>query len=412
MNTMQLSSLKQLMLYLLLGVFLFAEPLSAQSIKSKQQGHKACSAALVQVHRDNLHGYMDSKGTVVIPAKFRRIADFSEGLAAAADGASHTQDAGNHELWGYIDATGAWIISPSFYEAGPFHSGLATVRDAFTGKAGVINKKGEFIVPPQYDLIGSFSEGVALVGVGEDQLIFGILDNKGKIILDPLLRLNEKYWHDKDLKFSDGLVPAMMAGKWGYVDKKGTFVIPAKYDDAGPFSEGFAFVAMNKRVGIINTKGKLIGVPTYDYYVKQTSNSFNIFSDSDNMRKYRFSGGVSPVCMNGLWGVVNTRGSYVVKPTCVAINLYSDGLALFKNNTGKRGYFDTAGKVVLAIEDTLTVGDFSQGVMVFSDYTKKPPVRGIMDRKGGRLMLDSVGEVDQYGNLRWMVGSKFECAAP
>lgn len=412
MNTMQIPSLKRLMFYLLLGVFLCAEPLPAQSIKSKHQGHKACLAALVQVHRDNLHGYMDSKGTVAIPAKFRRIADFKEGLAAAAEGTFHTQGVGDHELWGYIDSTGAWVISPSFFEAGPFNNGLATVRDTVTGKAGVINKKGAFIVPPQYDLICSFSEGVALVGVGEDKLLFGILNNKGEITLDPQLHLNERYWHDKDLKFSDGLLPAMMGGKWGYVNKKGIFVIPAKYDDAGPFSEGFAFVAMNKRVGIINTKGKMIGVPTYDYYVKRTSNAFNIFADTDNMRKYRFSGGVSPVCMNGLWGVVNTRGAYVVKPSCVAMNLYSDGLALFKDNTGKRGYYDTAGKVVLTIEDALTVGDFSQGMMIFSDYTKKPPFRGIMDRKGGRQMLDTVGEVDQFGNFRWTVGSKFECAEP
>lgn len=52
--------------------------------------------------------------------------------------------------------------------------------------------------------------------------------------------------------------------KTGFKDKKGNLVIPAEWDFAGLFTEGFAPVNRNGKWGYINTQGQLIIPLTYD----------------------------------------------------------------------------------------------------------------------------------------------------
>lgn len=44
-------------------------------------------------------------------------------------------------------------------------------------------------------------------------------------------------------------------GKWGFIDKDGNLVIPAKYDECRSFSEGYAIVKENGSVYFIDKKG-------------------------------------------------------------------------------------------------------------------------------------------------------------
>lgn len=53
-------------------------------------------------------------------------------------------------------------ISPQYEDAQLFSDGLAAVKK--DGKWGYINEDGETVIPFEYDVVGSFSEGLALVG--------------------------------------------------------------------------------------------------------------------------------------------------------------------------------------------------------------------------------------------------------
>ena len=55
-------------------------------------------------------------------------------------------------------------------------------------------------------------------------------------------------------------------GKWGFLDTKGEEVIPAKYDQATPFSDGRAFVLKNEKILIIDKKGETIKSMSLDKY--------------------------------------------------------------------------------------------------------------------------------------------------
>lgn len=61
-------------------------------------------------------GYINEKGQVVVPAKFDKAQDFSEGLAAVAFNvgrkSKHRFERPRH--WGYIDRDGKSAITPQF----------------------------------------------------------------------------------------------------------------------------------------------------------------------------------------------------------------------------------------------------------------------------------------------------------
>ena len=79
---------------------------------------------------------------------------FSNGLAPALDGKSRK--------WGYINKKGAWVIEPQFSKAKSFSEGLAPVWKDF--KWGFIDVYGNFAIPLQFRIAEPFSDGYAYVG--------------------------------------------------------------------------------------------------------------------------------------------------------------------------------------------------------------------------------------------------------
>ena len=87
-------------------------------------------------------------------------------------------------------------------------------------KMGYINKQGRVIIKPQFDnasgpldLIGRFSEGLAVVSIGEKR---GFINKLGKIVIKP------KFTYAED--FSNGLARVHVGQKRGYINKSGRYV--------------------------------------------------------------------------------------------------------------------------------------------------------------------------------------------
>jgi len=55
-------------------------------------------------------------------------------------------------------------------------------------------------------------------------------------------------WLEDAQPFADGLAPAKLNGRWGYLDRNGNFAIPPRFLAAAPFSEGLAATAVAKKV--------------------------------------------------------------------------------------------------------------------------------------------------------------------
>ena len=82
------------------------------------------------------YGYCDEKCNIVIPAQYKGVGNFFNGLAKAKN---------DEDLWGYIDKTGKFVIDPMFsIEPGAFYNNYALVTDK-SGKRFFIDQTGKFI---------------------------------------------------------------------------------------------------------------------------------------------------------------------------------------------------------------------------------------------------------------------------
>ena len=112
--------------------------------------------------RKSKWGYLNTKGEVVIPPKYFRASDFSEGFAAVL----------TEKGWGYIDTTGKLVIKGNYAAADLFSEGLAAVyigdNLAVGERNAFINKKGEVVIGCDLFNPQPFKEGVSKYWTGYD----------------------------------------------------------------------------------------------------------------------------------------------------------------------------------------------------------------------------------------------------
>ncbi len=90
--------------------------------------------------KDNLYGFINKKGKMVIAAKFRDAAiGFSEGFAGVY----------YQGRWGFIDKTGKFIVEPKYDDVAGFSDGLGSVE--LNGKSGFVDRTGRVVIPLIYD---------------------------------------------------------------------------------------------------------------------------------------------------------------------------------------------------------------------------------------------------------------------
>ena len=89
------------------------------------------------------------------------IEPFREGLAVA--------NLKNARLSNLIDTSGKVVATlPILSYPGPFQNGLAPIKSPFWSTYGFIRRDGHFVVPPLFDAVSGFVDGVAIVQIGTE----------------------------------------------------------------------------------------------------------------------------------------------------------------------------------------------------------------------------------------------------
>ena len=194
----------------------------------------------------------------------------------------------DNSKYGFRDKRGIVVISPQFSNTSStgWHEGMRSVAIGtfLEGKWGFINKTGEWVIPPTYDVSpGDFHEGLAAVKVDNK---WGYIDKKGTIIIKPQLMDNVGW-------FSEGLAAVKIDKKWGYIDTKGNLIIKPQFINAYNFSNGLAAVAKNNKMGFIDKKGNIIITPQFDYVEP-------------------FIKGIARVKVDNVWRFINKSGNVIV----------------------------------------------------------------------------------------------------
>ena len=162
-------------------------------------------------------------GEIAIPAQYRRAWVFAEGLAAVQ----------KNGMIGFLDHKGNTVIDFQFpYHGNPlsefvFSDGHCVVADTL-GKCGVIDKKGNWLIKPEYDNISACKEYaiVSKAGVRMQVSYDGTVMNS--FVLDDIKRLTytvkERYENRKgeieylDKKIDTGLFSYRVGGRCGLMD--------------------------------------------------------------------------------------------------------------------------------------------------------------------------------------------------
>lgn len=210
---------------------------------------------------------VDALGRRAIARGFANGLPFSEGLAATVEIGS--------AKWGYVDVRGGAAIAARFDEAHPFSEGRAVVRlgkehrlidrkgtfvggpfgstatcsrlvsegmvpFVLKGKVGFLTGNGEVAIKPKYHSAYGFYEGRGYVSVpkkngGGER--WGHIDRVGEYVVLPSFE-----WTNR---FFDGRAPVKVDGLYGFIDEKGSLVVPPKYKRVQPrFNEGLAWVEL------------------------------------------------------------------------------------------------------------------------------------------------------------------------
>jgi len=219
------------------------------------------------------YGYQAKGGKVVIPARFDDARSFSAGLARVNIGAVNRVAGPMGGRWGYINERGEEVIPCIFLFAGDFSHGLAHVV-TYNGQSEYIDATGKTAIKLAKNTFGGdFSEGLAAVSRSLDKGtnrmdVTDYVDTQGKVMFTVPASGKE---------FHEGLAaacipnPAVSPGNdgshlYGFINRKGEWVIQPTYARVGEFSCGLAPVCVkpgtgwggDARWGYLNTSGKMV----------------------------------------------------------------------------------------------------------------------------------------------------------
>jgi len=270
----------------------------------------------------------------------------------------------------FIDTRGQVVISAS-------QAWLVEEVQRVSNNLGGFRFRNE---PPTSIRFEEFSEGLAVIGWALCPMcrnpfwVNGIVDETGRLVIPPI---------DSSTRYGDfheGLARYSAHG-WGFIDRTGRIVIPAKFYEAGDFSEGFAVVRSSEknRFGYINQKGELAIPYSFEWAgdfhdglaaVAITKGTYGfidktgrvVFQKRDWFEAGDFSEGLAAVQVEVVdnsvyrgyrdrkYGFIDHTGRLVVSPQFYRVRKFSEGLALVMQGGSGYGFIDSNGTVVVKPE--------------------------------------------------------------
>ena len=161
-----------------------------------------CICGLSKVSKNGKIGYADRQGKEVIPLLYSEGLTFNEGMVAIK----------KEGRWMYIDSTGKPITEAIFDDASSFDNGLAVAAKG--GLYGYINITGDVVIPFQFSNARPFTEELAPA--------------------------------------------ANIKGNWGFIDKKGDWIVKAQYGFVDNFAGNEARVMKGDKVFYIDKTNKVL----------------------------------------------------------------------------------------------------------------------------------------------------------
>ena len=231
---------------------------------------------------------------------------------------------------------------------------------------GVLNDKGEIIVPIQYSTV-SLKDSRSLIYVSTPYQSGGrkkgVYNNKGEVVV-PV----GKY---ESIDIKDTYIIVEQNGKKGILNQKGRVIVPiGMYEDCrvrecNERNQYYVAIISNKKEGAVNDNGKaFVPVGKYQRFrvlndkllTAVESNGKTGIVDKDGTmlvpigkyEKLAYRYGVLTYSQNGKWGILDEKGNQVTPAEYDNIEpaRHSNGMALVEKD-GKFGVINSEGKQII-----------------------------------------------------------------
>lgn len=205
------------------------------------------------------------------------------------------------------------------------------------GKEGYIDKTGNVVIKAQYDMASTFTEGLAVVGVNnedKDEMIYSVIDTKGKTVF----------------KLKEGQNP-----RGGYIN-------------------GYMIVNDGDRDVLYNKKGEATKFPSKIHRITSTDGKYVIFENDDNE---------TGVCDMEGEVIVRAKYSHVLFNGSDGFVAWDDDESLILDNKGEQ-------KAKLDYKNAFPMGQFGYFAQDGSRYSQ-------IDKEGKPICKTDFYAVNIYG---------------
>ncbi len=272
-------------------------------------------------------GVFDNQGNKILPIEFNDVGGIGDNLIPARI----------EGFWGFYDLNGKEVLPHKYIRPNSFKEGYCVITGEYESCHYFIDTKGQFVFKA-YNFIHSFNEGYAVVNEGFSETTggyYGLINKKGEIVL-PI-----KYYRLGKPQL--GVIPAQFEEGWYLIDLKGN-KLSKKYDYISDWGGSYINfegkkslrlnVELNGKVGLINEKGEEILSPQYEVIGFYSDNyvSVNVGGSYNERRSFK---GVT-------WGFLDENGKVVISIKYESVSNFKNGLAEVKYK-GKKGYIDKNG---------------------------------------------------------------------
>jgi hypothetical protein len=193
---------------------------------------------------EEAYGYMDTSGTIRIPANYDAVSSFKEELAVVSR---------NDSVW-FINKVNENVFQQVFDDAFGFNAGAAPVK--FNGTWKFINRQGQ-VISPEYEEINELSDNLYVL---KTKGKYGALDRFGQS------RVEARY--DYLGNFTFGIATYREGEKYGFLSLTG-YVHKAEFDWLSEFDEwNLAVFRKGSLFGLIHTNGQVKLAADYDQVLR------------------------------------------------------------------------------------------------------------------------------------------------
>ena len=279
------------------------------------------SNGLAAVRVNDLWGYINNKGVIVIEPKYKTANNFKGDYAEVSF--EKVPDFGPANYI-YIDKTGKEIPESEILGEPLYHDGLKRFQDA-NGNFGFKNNKNQIVIPAIYFQAENFKgDGWVACKLNDGIGTTGVINTKGETIIpfnfDYIGYDLGKYvsartgngecriYNTQDGTFikvdhvdkihsfdKNGTTTYMIEGKSGFIDYKGNILSPAIFDDTSSGNEGLAKVSTNGELQVYDIVNKkvLCTLPNASGW-------------------WRFKDGIAKIEVNKKFGLIDKFGKIIV----------------------------------------------------------------------------------------------------